>query len=153
MHFRSFVNLAQALDRTMVLTNVGSSRINSCQNFTFGFYYNSKALEKMFPNVKFISQKDFQNWLKERKQKPNTEHAYILPGGSNYSMESVTPYPDILKTKHCLNRFEFKLDDQTVFKKFNTGPNFSTSIERHTAFSQFLVRNLRTDVEILLTSN
>jgi hypothetical protein len=153
MHFRSFVNLAQALDRTMVLTNVGSSRINSCQNFTFGFYYNAKALQDMFPNVKFISQKDFQNWLKERRRKPNTEHAYILPGESDYKMELIKPYPDILRTKNCLNRFDFKLDDNTIFKQFNTGKNFSKDPIKHQEFADFLVNNLRSDVEILLTSH
>ncbi|CAB5176385.1 unnamed protein product [Rhizophagus irregularis] len=153
MHFRSFVNLAQALGRTMVLTNVGSSRINSCQNFTFGFYYNAKALQDMFPDVKFISQKDFQNWLKERRQKPNTEHAYILPGELDYKMELVKPYPDILKTKNCLNRFDFNLDDNTIFKQFNTGKNFSKDPVKHQQFADFLVNNLKTDVEILLTSH
>src|SRR5688572_1582609 len=37
MHFRTFVNIAQVLKRTIVLTNVGNSRINSCQNYTFDF--------------------------------------------------------------------------------------------------------------------
>ncbi|GBC02181.1 hypothetical protein RclHR1_00450016 [Rhizophagus clarus] len=153
MHFRSFVNLAQALDRTMVLTNVGSSRINSCQNFTFGFYYNIKALQDMFPDVKFISQKDFQNWLKERRRKPNTEHAYILPGESNYKMELLKPYPDILRTKHCLNRFDFNLNDDTVFKQFYTGKKFTRDPIKHQQFADFLVNNLRSNIEILLTSH
>ena len=43
----------------MVLTNVGNSRINSCQNFTFDFYYDFEALQDMYPDVKFISQSDF----------------------------------------------------------------------------------------------
>jgi hypothetical protein len=153
MHFRSFVNLAKALNRTMVLTNVGNSRINSCQNFTFDFYYNSNSLQEMFPEVKFISQRDFQNWARERRRKPNTEHAYVLPGGTKPSMELVKPYPDMLKEKHCLNRFEFQLDEQTVFKQFTTGPNFSRALKTHKAFSDFLVNNLKTDAEILLASH
>ncbi|CAG8529620.1 9742_t:CDS:2 [Funneliformis caledonium] len=153
MHFRSFVKLAKALNRTMVLTNVGNSRINACQKFTFGFYYNVKALQKMFPDVKFITQKDFQCWSKKRRIKPNTEHVKILPGGKIQSMKLVTPYPDLLKTKSCLNRFGFKMDDQTVFKQFYTGQKSLESIKKQTKFSEFLINNLKTDVEILLTTH
>jgi len=68
-------------------------------------------------------------------------------------MELVKPYPDILRTKHCLNRFEFKLDDGTVFKQFNTGKKFSKDPIKHQAFADFLVNNLRTETEVLLTSH
>lgn len=153
MHYRSFVNLARALDRVMVLTNVGNSRINSCQNFTFDLYYDVDEVQNMFPDVKFITQQDFQNWLSERQRKPNTEHAYILPGNTNQSMEYVTPYPEILKTKHCLNRFDFTLDDNTVFKQFNTGPKFTKDIIVHQNFANFLTENLVSDVDVLLTAH
>ncbi|CAG8624329.1 10605_t:CDS:2, partial [Acaulospora morrowiae] len=153
MHYRSFISLAHALNRTMVLTNVGSSRINSCQNLSFDAYYDSKELRNTFPEVHFISQNDFQNWLKERVIKPNTEHAYILPGQKNFSVESIKPYPDILKKKNCLSRFDFRLDDTTTFKQFYTESKFYSNIKKHTAFANFLVDNLRSDVEVLLTSH
>src|SRR2546421_1400275 len=50
------LSLHDALPISMVLTNVGNSRINSCQNFTFDFYYDFEALQDKYPDVKFISQ-------------------------------------------------------------------------------------------------
>src|SRR5260363_305103 len=38
-HFISFIQIAELLGRTMVLTNVGQSRISSLKNFSFDFYY------------------------------------------------------------------------------------------------------------------
>ncbi|CAG8553508.1 21443_t:CDS:2, partial [Racocetra persica] len=66
-HFYSFIQIAQQMGRTMVLTNVGGSRISSLKNFPFDFYYNVDELSKKFPQVKFILQHEFQKWAKERE--------------------------------------------------------------------------------------
>ena len=59
-HFLSFVQLAEKLNRTMILTNVGNSHILACNSFPFDFYYDVEKLKRRFPNVKFITQKKFQ---------------------------------------------------------------------------------------------
>ncbi|CAG8577240.1 18673_t:CDS:2, partial [Racocetra persica] len=65
--FNSFIQIAQQMGRTMVLTNVGGSRISSLKNIPFDFYYNVDELSKKFPQVKFILQHEFQKWAKERE--------------------------------------------------------------------------------------
>ncbi|CAH1760382.1 6089_t:CDS:2 [Entrophospora sp. SA101] len=152
-NYRSFVTLAEKLDRIMVLTNVGNSRINSCQNLTFDFYYDVDELKKMYPDVKFITQQDFRDWSRERHKKPNTEHAYILPGDRNSTVELVNPYPDQLKEGFCLNLFDFNLNDKTIFKQFHTGAKFYREIKTHQMFSDLLVNNLITNVDVLLASH
>src|SRR5436189_5506057 len=51
LHFRSFTQLANKLNCIMVLTKVGSSRIGTCKNFPFDFYYNTNSLQKESPTV------------------------------------------------------------------------------------------------------
>jgi hypothetical protein len=68
LHFRSFTQLAEVLNRTMILTNVGKSRITTCETHPFHTYYNTSALQKEFPKVMFKSEEDFFLWLKEREQ-------------------------------------------------------------------------------------
>ncbi|RIB25748.1 Glycosyltransferase Family 5 protein [Gigaspora rosea] len=57
IHLKTFFHIAGILNRTigMVLTNVGRSRIESCNQFPFEFYYNLNALRKLLPNINFIS--------------------------------------------------------------------------------------------------
>ncbi|CAB4479323.1 unnamed protein product [Rhizophagus irregularis] len=82
LHFRSFSQLAEKLNRIMILTNVGSSRIGTCNKFPFDFYYNTNLLQKEFPNVLFKSENDFIFWLKERdqiKRKINNNDNKVIP--------------------------------------------------------------------------
>src|SRR5437763_7462065 len=69
-HFYSFIQLAEMLNRTIVLVNVQHSRLESCQKFPFNFYYNVDIIKEMFPKVEFITQQDFLNWTRERNNKP-----------------------------------------------------------------------------------
>nr|CAG8572056.1 4055_t:CDS:1 [Entrophospora candida] len=77
-----FINLAKSLEYTIVLPNVGFSdgndddnnnlggqlRIDACQKYPFGFYYDVDNLESKFLEAQFISQSNFSNWLIERNE-------------------------------------------------------------------------------------
>ncbi|CAG8727504.1 14024_t:CDS:1, partial [Racocetra fulgida] len=73
-HFDTIIQIAQLMNRTVVLTNVGGSRISSIKDFPFDFYYNIDELRKEFPQVKVILQHEFQKWAKERPNKLDTIH-------------------------------------------------------------------------------
>jgi hypothetical protein len=105
----------------MVLTNVGNSHIFACRPFPFDFYYNVKKLQQRFPNVKFITQKEFQLWTKERIEKPDTFHGFISPDLPKYLIKTVKPYVKQLNQRSCLRFFDLKLNDTTIFKVINSG--------------------------------
>ncbi|EXX76331.1 uncharacterized protein OCT59_027780 [Rhizophagus irregularis] len=145
-HFLSFVQLAEKLNRIMVLTNVGNSHIFACQPFSFDFYYNVDKLQKRFPNVKFITQKDFQFWTKERKEKPDTFHGFItINKNHSYTVNHVQPYVEKLNLSNCLRLFNLRLNDTTIFKDIylSKGKNLET-------FENLILKELDTNAEVLL---
>ncbi|GBB93385.1 hypothetical protein RclHR1_02160011 [Rhizophagus clarus] len=145
-HFLSFLQLAERLNRIMVLTNVGDSHIFACRSFSFDFYYNVKKLKQRFPNVKFITQKEFQDWTNERYEKPDTFHGFISPELPKYMIKNVKPYIKELKQRNCLRFFDLKLNDTTIFKVFNAGDGEK--------FDKLLVRELNnTKAEVLLVKH
>ncbi|CAG8676188.1 5480_t:CDS:1 [Funneliformis caledonium] len=121
-HFFSFIQLAEMLNRTIVLVNVQHSRLETCKKFPFHFYYNVDGIKEIFPNVKFITQRDFLDWTRERNYKPTSTHRYIMQERN----------PLILKTDHlelkkeCLDQFDLKFnnkDDLLINKTtINLGP-------------------------------
>ncbi|CAB5394125.1 unnamed protein product [Rhizophagus irregularis] len=91
MHFESSIQIAQRLNRTVVLPNVGGSRMHVCRPFPFSFYYDIDGLQQIFPTVQFITQQDFMKWTKELEEKPDTFHAHIAPRGKPFFVENEEP--------------------------------------------------------------
>jgi hypothetical protein len=90
MHFRSFVGLALLLNRTIVLPNVGTSRLGSCHVRPFEYFYDMDGLRKQFPQLKYIRLDDFKKWTKERKTPPSTRYVEIIKERirkTNYALE------------------------------------------------------------------
>lgn len=133
LHFRSFSQLADALNRTMILTNVGKSRINSCGSQSFDTYYNTDALQKEFPNVKFKSLKDFRSWLQERDQirkMINREEEIIPPLSVLHS--------DIFRDKIVHpETFRDKESEKLAYKSFNPSIREIERIVRKGCLHQF----------------
>jgi hypothetical protein len=153
-HMSNFIQLAKELNRTMILTNVGDSRISSCKKFPFNFYYSIKSLLQEFPHVQFITQENFKKWTKLRHEKPSTQHIFIARGGKNSSIEIVNPSLDLIQKKHCLNQFEMKFNEDSIFKKIRTGKGFWRLDETRSQFSKFLIENLKEiDDEIILLNH
>ncbi|RIA95677.1 hypothetical protein C1645_872609 [Glomus cerebriforme] len=144
-HFLSFLQLAEKLNRTMVLTNVGNSHIFACRPFSFDFYYNVEKLKQRFPNVKFITQKEFQDWTKERKDKPDTFHGFIAPEFPQYMVKEVKPFVKYLNQANCLRFFDLKLNDSTIFKVLNSGHGEK--------FEKIMLKEFNVEAEVLLVKH
>ncbi|CAG8439823.1 6850_t:CDS:2 [Diversispora eburnea] len=147
LHFLTFTQIALELNRIIVLTNVGDSRIRTCKPFSFDFYYNIEFLRKKFPHLKFITQDDFQLWTKERFQKPNTAHTVISVGPSFTTeiLEFSESYRDNYYEHYCLDRFDLKFNEETIFKNIIINKRAYLDDIR-----DFVIENSQTDTEVLL---
>ncbi|CAG8486223.1 8860_t:CDS:2 [Ambispora leptoticha] len=87
-HFRNLLRLAQRLNRTLVLPNVGESRINSCKPYPFDYYYSLKSLrDGLLSRPNLISQAKLYEWLEERKSIKDEENKSLLPTTKIVSIE------------------------------------------------------------------
>ncbi|CAG8610536.1 8534_t:CDS:1, partial [Scutellospora calospora] len=85
LHVRMYIELARAINRTIVLSNIGNSRIRVCKPYTFDFYFDVQALQEQYPDVRFITQDKFLEWTKERKTRPIAQHSLMIEDGRNYT--------------------------------------------------------------------
>ncbi|CAB5396182.1 unnamed protein product [Rhizophagus irregularis] len=77
-HMIQYAQMAQKLDRILILPNVGKSRIGSCLEYPFNYYYLIESLQRNFPNLKLMTQKQFYKWIKSQKnKKPSYQHIII----------------------------------------------------------------------------
>ncbi|CAG8462868.1 1508_t:CDS:2 [Cetraspora pellucida] len=152
IHLKTFSHMAGILDRTMVLTNVGRSRIESCNQFPFEFYYNLNALRKLFPNVNFISQWEFESWSRHRFEKPSIQHLHFSHGDSLMPLlEHIDPIIEPVTHVSCFNKFDIKFDDSTIFQRILINSEFLSQVNDWNDSSTSLIKNLMdSDAEILL---
>ncbi|CAG8751869.1 25335_t:CDS:1, partial [Racocetra persica] len=155
-HFYSFIQIAQQMGRTMVLTNVGGSRISSIKDFPFDFYYNVDELNKKFQQVKFILQHKFQKWAKERYNKLDTIHVSLenskLNSNPNYTIQYETPHIGKFLKKYGMDKFNLKLNNSTTFKRIGIGNNgrYSRYGSENNDLKQFLSDELESNAEVML---
>ncbi|GBC05611.1 hypothetical protein RclHR1_06310007 [Rhizophagus clarus] len=169
MHFRSFCQLAEKLDRIMVLTNVGSSRIGTCHNFPFDFYYNTKLIQEVFPKVQFKSENEFSYWLKERdllKKKLNDDeddevipplsvfHSYIKLHRNTHN-RSYYDDSEINYDFGCISKFEpsMNLEDpknsKVKYTKYYIDESDLMSERRRIKFSESFSKTFTMNDDIL----
>ncbi|KAI9273041.1 hypothetical protein BDA99DRAFT_533866 [Phascolomyces articulosus] len=67
MHFRQLAFMAGMLNRTIVLPNVGGSRLGACLKNDFTFYYSNTWAQDNQEHFQHISMENFTSWVKERK--------------------------------------------------------------------------------------
>ncbi|RHZ66613.1 hypothetical protein Glove_306g86 [Diversispora epigaea] len=149
-NYIDYINLARLLNRVMVLTNVGPTRISTCQKFPFNFYYDVNSLSQRFPDVKFISQLEFQKWTELRYRKPTVSHVFITNGGLNNSIEDIIPYANTLKRIWCLDKFNLKFDKHSKFKQISASRNNWEKTQNNNDFISFLKSNLQFTEDVLL---
>ncbi|KAI8061115.1 hypothetical protein BC940DRAFT_310592 [Gongronella butleri] len=75
MHFRQLAFMAGLVNRTIVLPNVGGSRLGACLDHDFEFYYSRQWAIDNQEHFNHITMSDFRQWLEER-------HAIDRPGTS-----------------------------------------------------------------------
>ncbi|CAG8713956.1 18191_t:CDS:2, partial [Racocetra fulgida] len=88
IHARLYTQLARTLNRTLVISNVGNSKIRACSRYPFDFYYDLKAFQKDYPDIRFLTQDKFLEWTKERKIRPITQHSQVIQDNFNKSFKS-----------------------------------------------------------------
>ncbi|CAG8753675.1 26921_t:CDS:2 [Dentiscutata erythropus] len=152
IHLKTFSHIAGILDRTMVLTNVGRSRIESCNQFPFEFYYNLNALRNLFPKVNFISQLDFENWSRNRFKKPTIQHLHLSHDDSLMPiLEQVNPIIEPVTHINCFNKFDLKFDNIAKFQRISINSEVLLQVNDGNDSSTLLIKNLMdSDAEILL---
>ncbi|CAG8550027.1 6126_t:CDS:1 [Acaulospora morrowiae] len=147
-HFLAFTQIARQLNRTIVLTNVGQSRIWSARQLPFDFYYNVQAFQKKFPDVNFITQEEFKKWTKERHSKPNAIHANIENKKPKNTFKYVKTKPKVLKE---MRRFDFTFNNSSSFLQINIGnKNSWIKEEGHRSMINFLENTLSLEAEVIL---
>ncbi|KAI8329300.1 hypothetical protein BC941DRAFT_443169 [Chlamydoabsidia padenii] len=67
MHFRQLAFLSGLVNRTVVLPNVGGSRLGACLAHDFEFYYSRKWAIEHQEHFQHITMSDFKQWLIERQ--------------------------------------------------------------------------------------
>ncbi|CAG8736455.1 14894_t:CDS:2, partial [Acaulospora morrowiae] len=149
-NYIDYINIARLLGRTMVLTNVDFGRVSACQEFPFDLYFDVNSLSQRFPDVKFITQYDFQQWSILKSQKPTVSHVYITDGGATNSVENLAPYSDMLKRMWCLDKFGFKLDDTSRFEQLRASWNSWTNQTGRKKLQSYIISNLQHDEDVLL---
>ncbi|CAG8816405.1 14415_t:CDS:2, partial [Cetraspora pellucida] len=88
IHIRLYTQLTRTLNRILVLPNVGNSKIRACSLYPFDFYYDLKAFQEDYPDIRFITQNEFFEWTKERKIQPIAQHSSMIQDGLNKSFSS-----------------------------------------------------------------
>ncbi|KAF7726929.1 hypothetical protein EC973_008224 [Apophysomyces ossiformis] len=78
MHLRQLAFMSGMVNRTLVLPNVGSSRIGACLQHDFEFYYSADWASRHTDAFSAISFKQFTDWLKERKALERTASAQTV---------------------------------------------------------------------------
>ncbi|CAI2187159.1 16185_t:CDS:2 [Funneliformis geosporum] len=117
-HFKQFVQIAQKLNRTLVLTNVGESRIGACFTYPFSYYYSTEFLQKNFPDLRVITQQQFSEWTRLRKQKPSSHQIFFQESHQDTSFGFVENEPILSKLKRdlCHEFIKFYFD---TLKRFD----------------------------------
>ncbi|GAA5976395.1 hypothetical protein JCM10908_005484 [Rhodotorula pacifica] len=108
--------LALALNRTLVLPNVSKSRLGTCYQNPFSFYYSPSSLSEL--GIPTISQEDFIDWTLRRETSPSAQVVMMGNAKADYSLgaieidSSADPYlvPSKPSRNLCLRAPKTRLD-------------------------------------------
>ena len=71
VHLVQLLELARALNRTLVLPNVGKNRVGACRRWRFGVYYDEQALSSKSSDV--LQQDRFRAWVGSLASPPSSQ--------------------------------------------------------------------------------
>lgn len=82
MHLTQLVHLAAAVNRTLVLPNVGKSRLGTCGKWTFEAYYDTGSLARQMREVsggagRLMLMDDFKTWIDMRPDAPRGQVLFL----------------------------------------------------------------------------
>ena len=74
-HLSQLLELARALNRTLVLPNVGKNRVGACRRWRFGVYYDEQGLSNKFDDdSSCVTQQDrFRGWVDSLTSPPSSQ--------------------------------------------------------------------------------
>ncbi|CAG8505531.1 3878_t:CDS:2, partial [Ambispora gerdemannii] len=159
-HFRNLLRLAQRLDRTLVLPNVGDSRISSCKSYPFEYYYSVKSLRNLLSRPSLITQSELYKWLEARKNLREEENTSLLPTAKiviiekgddriNNNVTSATIDLTTPKARRqiCVSPFieKKKLSSAPTFNLQTRTSNYWSTKGNREAISKFFEENLKND--------
>lgn len=82
IHLTQLVHLAAALNRTLVLPNVGKSRLGACGKWSFETYYDMASMAKHVKEVsggatRIYLMDDFKTWVDMRPDRPRGQFLFL----------------------------------------------------------------------------
>lgn len=152
-HMIQYAQMAQKLDRILILPNVGKSTIGSCLNYPFNYYYSIESLQRNFPNLKLMTQKQFYKWIKSHKNnKPSYQHITIQENRNRGFHDFIKDQSINIKTKKglCFDEMNFNNNDDNY--NLTIGGRYWKNNQSLKDLSNFIINNLKLfdNIEILL---
>ncbi|KAN0093321.1 hypothetical protein V8E55_004105 [Tylopilus felleus] len=169
VHFMQLRMLARRLNRTIVLPNVGNSRMSACSQWPFDAYYDTSGFmhERDSPDSRVaIDLDEFSKWVDERPEPPNS---FVIsmqsihldrrdrPGAQSDSQD--VPFivgkaevdPNIVSCLESkLARLRSSLSETALSISFDPGPLKTESEYASTRLAQLLSNGLDLDANIEL---
>ncbi|KAF7327351.1 hypothetical protein MKEN_00312700 [Mycena kentingensis (nom. inval.)] len=80
LHFAQIIHLAHQLDRTLVLPNVGKSRLGACFKWPVNAYYNLAEYNSTLPSGRpaLIKADTFRHWLRSQPARETTGRSVVV---------------------------------------------------------------------------
>ncbi|GAA5921288.1 hypothetical protein JCM1841_002587 [Sporobolomyces salmonicolor] len=143
-HLQQLALLAIALNRTLILPSVGSSRFRSCQLFPFSLFYDVEKLVGGFENkLSVVVQEDWLGWLAQEKAKLRGTFVSVIEGRrvKEAPVEKDAEPPAL--SKFCLGDYESLFGDNLGATTVYAPPSdFRFNDHDRAAFSNRLVAHL-----------
>ncbi|KAI9320423.1 hypothetical protein BX666DRAFT_2024080 [Dichotomocladium elegans] len=126
MHFRQLAFASGLVNRTLVLPNVGESRIGACMNHSFSFYYSSQWAVDNEQYFSHITMESFIAWIKERLAVgvPATSQTLHIHLDKNH--------PQLVEPPNCFEDFlnSTAHPERTLYLQDSSNPKRHKSIQK-----------------------
>ncbi|CAH1757981.1 13427_t:CDS:2 [Entrophospora sp. SA101] len=177
LHMRTLIQLAESLDRILVIANVGSSRFTVTSPLPPTFYYDFNLLQKMFPNAKFVPQDEYKLWIENQpnhkkiiaehillKEVKEIDAIWLTKGDYEELQQQQNPqnglYESFTIVKNSSNhyykeRMKFIDNNKNILYKFKLNITKLKEVRilkvnEVEKFGEFVIENLKSDSQILL---
>nr|CAG8433136.1 655_t:CDS:2 [Entrophospora candida] len=175
IHMRTLIQLAESLDRILVIPNVGSSRFAVNSPLPPTFYYDFNLLQKIFPNAKFVPQDEYKLWIENQPnhKKIIAEHILLkevkdinavwltkgdyeeLQQQQNLQNGLYESFTIVKNSSYYKERMKFIDNNKKILYKLNMNITKLKEVRIYKVkevekFGEFVIENLKSDSQILL---
>ncbi|KAF8625240.1 hypothetical protein AX17_006906 [Amanita inopinata Kibby_2008] len=107
LHFSQLVHLARALNRTLILPNVGKSRMGVCFGWDFEVYYDISGLDEL--GVQYARLDVLKAWIDDRASRRHSTSGQLL------FLEEKSDFSSITDDRHLREDFNVrKIDNESL---------------------------------------